>query len=131
MGSYSPRLGVHPIQDPPDYLLNVLPQHEEIEWCFPAVSFPDAINVATQPQSMQLPLSGSSATNSLKEEHGKRIQELQIWVQALNGGTSALVDPRNWENPLLGIQAEQNPESSMGGAEASCILRSGTSIMDS
>ena len=64
-----------------------------------------------QPQSIsQLPVSGNPATNSLKEEHGKRIQELQIWVQALNGGTSALVDPRNWENPLLGIQAEQNTQ---------------------
>ena len=65
----------------------------------------------TQPQSIsQLPVTGNPATNSLKEEHGKRIQELQIWVQALNGGTSALVDPRNWENPLLGIQAEQKTQ---------------------
>ena len=62
----------------------------------------------TQPQSIsQLQVTGNPATNSPKEEHGKRIQELQIWVQALNGGTSALVDPRNWENPLVGIQAEQ------------------------
>ena len=65
----------------------------------------------SQPQSIsQLPVSGSSATNPPREEHGKRIQELQIWVQALNGGTSALVDPRNWENPLLGIQAEQKTQ---------------------
>ena len=65
----------------------------------------------TQPQpASQLPISGNSATNSLKEEQGKRIQELQIWVQALNGGTSALVDPRSWENPLLGIQAEQKTQ---------------------
>ena len=65
----------------------------------------------TQPQSLsQVPVSGNPATNPLKEEHGKRIQELQIWVQALNGGTSALVDPRNWENPLLGIQAEQKTQ---------------------
>ena len=35
------------------------------------------------------------------------MQELQIWVQALNGGTSAFVHPRNWENPVLGIQSEQ------------------------
>ena len=65
----------------------------------------------SQPQSIsQLPVSGSSATNPLREEHGKRIQELQIWVQALNGGTSALVDSRNWENPLLGLQAEQKTQ---------------------
>ena len=65
----------------------------------------------SRPQSIsQLPVSGSSGPNSLKEEHGKRIQELQIWVQALNGGTSALVDPRNWENPLLGLQAEQKTQ---------------------
>ena len=62
----------------------------------------------SQPQSIsQLPVSGSSASNPAGEEHGKRIQELQIWVQALNGGTSALVDPRNWQNPLLGLQTEQ------------------------
>ena len=55
----------------------------------------------SQSQSIsQLPVSGSSAPNPQREEHGKRIQELQIWVQALNGGTTALVDPRNWENPL-------------------------------
>ena len=65
----------------------------------------------SQPHSIsQLPVSGSSAPNPLKEEHGKRIQELQIWVQALNGGTSALVDPRNWQNPLLGVQAEQKAQ---------------------
>ena len=29
---------------------------------------------------------------------------------ALNGGTSALVDPRNWQNPLLGLQAEQKTQ---------------------
>ena len=73
----------------------------------------------TQPQSLsQLPVSGNSATNPLKEEHGKRIQELQIWVQALNGGTSALVDPWNWENPLLRNPGRaKNAENSMGGAE--------------
>ena len=27
-----------------------------------------------------------------------------------NGGTSALVDPRNWQNPLLGLQAEQKTQ---------------------
>ena len=65
----------------------------------------------SQPQSIsQLPVSGSSAVNPAREEHGKRIQELQIWVQALNGGTSALVDPRNWQNPLLGVQAEQKAQ---------------------
>ena len=65
----------------------------------------------TQPQSIsQLPVTGNPATNSPKEEHGKRIQELQIWVQALNGGTSALIDPRNWENPLLGVQGEQKTQ---------------------
>ena len=65
----------------------------------------------SQPQSIsQLSVSGSSAPISLREEHGKRIQELQIWVQALNGGTSALVDPRNWENPILGLQAEQKTQ---------------------
>ena len=52
----------------------------------------------------------SSAASPAREEHGKRIQELQIWVQALNGGTSALVDPRNWQNPLLGLQAEQKTQ---------------------
>ena len=46
----------------------------------------------TQPQSLsQLLVSGKSAVDPLREEHGRRIQELQIWVQALNGGTSALV----------------------------------------
>ena len=65
----------------------------------------------SQPQSIsQIPVSGSSAANPAREEHGKRIQELQIWVQALNGGTSALVDPRNWQNPLLGLQAEQKTQ---------------------
>ena len=67
----------------------------------------------TQPQSLsQLPVSGNLATDPLREEHGRRIQELQIWVQALNGGTSALVHPRNWENPILGIQAEQKTQNS-------------------
>ena len=62
----------------------------------------------TQPQSLpQFPVSGNSETEILKEEKGKRIQELQIWVQALNGGTSALINPRNWEKPVSGIQAEQ------------------------
>ena len=56
----------------------------------------------TQPQSLsQLPVSGNSATDSLKEEHGRRIQELR---------TSALIHPRNWENPVLGIQAEQKAQ---------------------
>ena len=67
----------------------------------------------TQPQSLsQLPVSGNSAVDPLREEHGRRIQKLQIWVQALNGGTSALVHPRNWENPVLGIQAEQRTQNS-------------------
>ena len=65
----------------------------------------------TQPQHIsQIPVSGNPAVNSSKEEHEKRIQELQIWVQALDGGTSALVDPRNWQNPLLGVQAEQKAQ---------------------
>ena len=65
----------------------------------------------SQPQSIsQIPASGNSAASPVREEHGKRIQELQIWVQALNGGTSALVDPRNWQNPLLGLQAEQKTQ---------------------
>ena len=67
----------------------------------------------TQPQShSQLPVSGNSAVDPLREEHGRRIQELQIWVQALNGGTSAMVSPRDWENPVLGLQAEQKTQNS-------------------
>ena len=66
----------------------------------------------TQPHSLSsLPVSGNSASDPLREEHGRQIQELQIWVQALNGGTSALVNPRNWENPILGIQAEQKTQN--------------------
>ena len=67
----------------------------------------------TLPQShSQLPVSGSSAGDPLREEHGRRTQELQIWVQALNGGTSALVSPRDWENPVLGLQAAQKTQNS-------------------
>ena len=52
----------------------------------------------TQPHLLSpLPVSGNSATDPLREEHGRRIRELQIWVQALNGGTSASVNPRNWK----------------------------------
>ena len=74
----------------------------------------------TQPQSIpQLPVPGSSATNPPKEEHGKRIQELQIWIQALNGGTS--VGPsRSSElgKPSIGHPGRaENPESSKGGAK--------------
>ena len=60
------------------------------------------------PESHEFPCIGGSET--MKDEYGKRIQELQIWVQALNGGTSALVDPRSWKNPILGIQAEQTTQ---------------------
>ena len=67
----------------------------------------------TQPQGLsQLPVTGTPATDPLKEEHGRRIQELQIWVQALNGGTSALLHPRNWENPLsVGYHTSQKSVS--------------------
>ena len=42
----------------------------------------------SQPHSHSpLPVSGNLANDPLREEHGRRIQELQIWVQALNGGT--------------------------------------------
>ena len=62
-----------------------------------------------QPQGlMHSPVSGES--EAITDEYGKRIQELQIWVQALNGGTSALVDPRNWKNPTLGFQGEQTTQ---------------------
>ena len=60
--------------------------------------------------STQCPVLGNSEAGTTTEEHGKRIQELRVWVQALNGGTSALVHPQSWENPSLGIQAEQKTE---------------------
>ena len=60
----------------------------------------------------QFPALGKAEPGTTTGEHGRRIQELQIWVQALNGGTSALVSPRTWENPILGIQAEQNTQKS-------------------
>ena len=59
-----------------------------------------------QPQGL-LNSPATAGSESTKDEHTKRIQQLQIWVQALNGGTSALVDPRSWKNPILGVQAEQ------------------------
>ena len=66
----------------------------------------------TQPNSLSpLPVTGNSASDPLREEHGRWIQELQIWIQALNEGTSAQVNPRNWENPILGIQAEQKTQN--------------------
>ena len=62
-----------------------------------------------QPQGqMRSPVSGES--EATKDEYAKRIQELQIWVQALNGGTSALLDPRTWKNPILGVQVEQTTQ---------------------
>ena len=57
--------------------------------------------------AQQVSASTQSGQKGNPGELHKRIQELQIWVQTLNGGTSAQVDPQNWENPLPGVRAEQ------------------------
>ena len=44
------------------------------------------------------------------ESQPQSIRSSVSWVRALKGGTSALVDPRNWQNPLWGVQAEQKAQ---------------------
>ena len=61
----------------------------------------------SQPQSIsQLPVSGSSAVNPAREEHGKRIQEFQNLGPGPEWGYLGPGRPRNWQNPILGIQPE-------------------------
>ena len=54
-----------------------------------------------------IPVPDQQSQEGNKGELLNRIQELQIWVQALSGETPANKNPQNWENPVSGIQAEQ------------------------